>query len=239
MGEHSVCEPIDECMRLITELYQLSDETLVACVNCAIKSLCKQCDSERWTFKNQPTPTTIYTVLTGQLPYCSRVICRLWGIDEINTEKIVKRQRVIPFVWKVLFDKFQTDIDDKMVFEVLMACCRDKSNIFQMEIMNAVLNTDKQRTNEEVCELLMACENKWSLWPLLQKYPNIPTGDVLRVCNHLLTNGDRSELAYTLLNTYAGNNKVCKTMVKEIIQEPFFKQKENVTKVVDKYIKLQ
>ena len=241
--KHSLCESIDECMQLITELYQLSDETLVACVNCAIKTLCKQCDSERWTFKHQPTPTTICTVLTGKLPYCSRLICRLWGIDEINTEKIVKREHDIPDVWKVLLDKFQTDIDDKMVFEVLMAYFRDKSYNFQEEIIERVLNTDKHRTDEEVCELLMACDNLWSARPLLKKYPNIPTRDVLRVCNHLLTNGDRSLIVYSLLDTYAGNNEVCKTMVEEISLESssfdISKRKEKVTQVVEKYIQLQ
>ena len=219
----------------------LKDKTVMEGVNSAIAEKYKSTDTERWTSTQQPTAHTMFVVMDGAPEFCARLICRQWGIDDQVTEDIVCRKMDRSDVWNILLHKFEREITDDMKFKILMLCCKhsDDSKTFQ-----AVLNADKQRTNEEVCALLSAFEYSYCLTPLLQKYQNLPLQDVLRVMDHLLTDKDRQYVVYKIIEVYSEYHDVYRAMRDDMQLQPAFDKpllyldysKSVVAKVVKKYI---
>ena len=95
----------------------------------------------------------------------------------------------------------------------------------------AVLNTDKQRTNEEVCTLLLACDGSILCYdyvtPLLQKHQNLPLQDVLHVMNHLFNSNGIASVVYNIIEVYSEYHDVYKAMINEMQAKPGF-DKENL-----------
>ena len=96
-----------ELMRIVHRT-DLTDDTVMKGVNCAIEQKYKSTYSERWTCLHKPTAHTIFVVISDDLAFCARLICRQWGID-------VRLDR--SEVWTMLLDKFQHEITDDMKFK--------------------------------------------------------------------------------------------------------------------------
>ena len=230
----------DKFLELITKLFNLPDDTAMECVNNNMymnKNSHQDSDPEPWTCARLPTSHTLLLVLRHALRSITRLICSKWDIDDQTIEDIVNRRCDESDVWKILLDRFPTEITDDMKFNILFYCVTGygryrKIGISSLgwinisnrndddKIFRAVLSTDKQRTNEEVCTLLSACDEYMSradcVTPLLKTYKNLPLRDVLRVMNHLLTDKDRPHVVYKITEVYAEYHDVYRAMINEM-----------------------
>ena len=234
-------EDNSELIRILN-LNSFTDDVVMEGVNIIIEQEYESTDTERWTCTHQPTAHTLYEVLEGDQKFCTCLICSQWMIDDNVTEDIALGKIDKSDVWKMLLDKFQSEITDDMKFKILTLCCKysDDNKSFK-----AVLNTDKQRKNDEVCTLLSACKDDKCAIPLLQKYQNLPLQDVLRVMNHLIIDMHRLELVYKITEVYSEYHDVYRAMRDEMQLEPAFFDisdlyldfsKSVVAKVVKKFI---
>ena len=238
------CED-EKCLELIMKLFNLPDDTVMAGVNNYIKK--RYDDSEPLTCMWRPTPHILLLILLGEPRFIVRLICSKWEIDDQTIEDIVSKRCNESDVWKILLDKFPTEITDETKFKILLCCI--KSHYQSIKIFRTVLSTDKQRTNEEVCTLLSACKEYMHrvdcVTPLLQKYQNLPLQDVLCVMNHLLTDKDQPFVVYEIIEVCSEYHDVYRAMIDEMQSKPGFDKdrlfwnpsKSVLVKVVKKYTK--
>ena len=120
-----------------------------------------------------------------------------------------------------------------MKYKILLCCAKDWRDY--VKIFRAVLSTDKQRTHEEFCNLLLACYDRQPHYVtlLLQKYKNLPLQDVFRVLNHLLTDKKRPRVVYRIIDVYSEYHDIFRAMRNEIQSKPDFGSV--VAEVVKKY----
>ena len=234
----------DKCIELIIKLFNLPDDTAMTVVNDYIMKNGYP-NQEPWTCTWLPTASTLFLVLRRVRRSITRLICSKWGIDDNIIEDIVSRLCNESDVWKILLDRFSTEITDEMKFKILQCCVKGRHG--SDKIFRAVLRTDKQRTDEDVCTLLSAYEGSVvrddCVTPLLQTYHNLPLQDVLRVMNHLLTDKDRLEVVYKIMVVYSEYHDVYRAMIDEMQSNPGFNKhasdyhssKSVMAEVVKKY----
>ena len=222
---------VNECLEMIIKLFHLPDDKVMAGVNDYIQKRYKNSAPEPWTCGWRPTLHTLLVVLNGEPSSIVRLICSKWEIDDQTIDGIVSGRCNESDVWKILLEKFPTEITNEMIFKILLCCVmvtgmyKNENKVRISNIVRTVLSTDKQRSNEEVFTLLSACLNEHYVTPLLQKYQNLPLQDVLRVMNHLLTYENRpngESAVYKIIEVYSEYHDVFRAMINEMQSKPGF-----------------
>ena len=208
------------CLEMIMKLFHLPDHIVIAAVDNYIENdiTYRNPHLDGWLCKSCPATRPLYVVMVGYPRFIVRLICSKWEIDDRIIEGIVSGRCNESDVWKILLDKFPTEITDLMQFKILQSCITGNCILDKnRKIFRAVLSTGKHRTNEEVCSLLSLCEDPDYIKPLLQKHQNLPLHDVFSVMSK-----HRPEVMYRIIVVYSEYHDVFRTMKNEIQSKPGF-----------------